>query len=692
MMFNEADLETLKEATGSKNDRATFAYWQKEIEESKNFQKNWEKLAQETVDIYKDQASGSKYSDRRYNILYSNVQTLRPLVFSFLPNPEIRRRNLEKDKIARIVSELLERTIKCILEKEDADLKIGKSRDDDLLVRRGALRVGFKANTVKISNDEEVLTDKKITIDYVSWKDVLFCPAHKWEDVSWVAFKHRLTRDQLIEKFGKTIGNKVELNYSTLSDEKGLDQDIKSVFRRALVWEIWDKRSKTVTYISDGFKNGLLSIEDDKYQLQNFFNIPRPLGIDSGVDTIIPVIDYQMYKAQAEELNLISDRITALAKQIKVGGVYSDLLKTEEAKSILNNDGTYDPVKVPPNVNVNNLIYSKDIAPLTNALATLYVQRDQIIRNIQEITGLSDIVRGQTKAQETATAQQLKGNFAISRIQPRQKEVELFCRDIIRIMAELIAQNFSALELAQMSGIQFFDMEQIQTHLKRQSIIEKIPAEQVGEWFKQQLKPVTDAIKNSYAFTSNQLPQIEKVLKEDRLRDYAIEVETDSTIQIDDRLDKQEITEFMSAFGSFSNSMIPIVQAGYLSKDAFKGILSFAMRRFEGSEEIEDLVIDDGEDEPKPPSVNEQIAMKQMELDERKVAKDEFSAQAKAQYDKGKLALEGQKLNLDLELHDSQTEMDNANYQADRDVAMMTELVNARIKAASLESFAGDQE
>jgi hypothetical protein len=49
---------------------------------------------------------------------------------------------------------------------------------------------------------------------------------------------------------------------------------------------------------------------------------------------------------------------------------------------------------------------------LAKIVLQLVEQREQVKQTIYEVTGISDIVRGASKADETATAQQIKGRWA----------------------------------------------------------------------------------------------------------------------------------------------------------------------------------------------------------------------------------------------------------------------------------------
>ena len=66
----------------------------------------------------------------------------------------------------------------------------------------------------------------------------------------------------------------------------------------------------------------------------------------------------------------------------------------------------------------------------------------QLIDDVYQIAGISDIMRGDGDAHETATAQNIKAQFGSTRLRPRQQELARFCRDICRLTAEIICNHF----------------------------------------------------------------------------------------------------------------------------------------------------------------------------------------------------------------------------------------------------------
>lgn len=661
------DLKTFKEENG---ETWRWNYWRDQlncaIEESKDYIDESERI----IKIFKgdnyratNQAGDTLQVKPVYNILYSNVETLKPLVFSRLPNPRVRKRNLEKNNINKLISIVLERNIKRVLEETDAQNVIEQARDDYLVTKRGIVKVLFEqeiivreqtvesidelGNFVSRLEEFEELGEKKIFLEYVAWKDIVFSCASKWEDVDWVAFRHYLTKDELKKRFGKkanliNLDNEVAPNTLKTEGKEG-------IFKKAEVWEIWDKETRKVYFFCEGYDRGLLKEVEDNYKLQNFFNIPRPLGVDSGFDKVnCPIQDYKYYEEQAKELDKISNRIIAILPYMSMGGVYSDSLTTEDAQTFLQAIEMYYPVKMPADADINKLIRERDLSKLAGVLTTLYQERQETIRAIQEITGISDIVRGQTVAQETATAQELKGNFAVSRLQPMQQEIEFFCRDIVRIIAELLAENWDIMELVQAAGLKIFDMDDLAQKFTEELTQQGVPPEQFGQALQAKLKPYANEIKSGQATTINNMLQAAKVLKSDKLRGWAIEVETDSTIKVDQNAEKQAALDFANALATTAQQFLPLVQAGVISRDAFKSLLSYIMRRFEGSEEVEELLDDQDAQETNPAEQMQQAAIqKEMELKEREIGVKEFTAQSKAAYDQRKLDIDENKVMLE---------------------------------------------
>ena len=70
----------------------------------------------------------------------------------------------------------------------------------------------------------------------------------------------------------------------------------------------------------------------------------------------------------------------------------------------------------------------------------LYQARDQAKNTVYEISGISDIVRGQVDPREKASQSKIKAQFATQRLDQRRREVERLARDTARIQVELMLE------------------------------------------------------------------------------------------------------------------------------------------------------------------------------------------------------------------------------------------------------------
>ena len=318
----------------------------------------------------------------------------------------------------------------------------------------------------------------------------------------------------------------------------GYDEDLPDdIVKRCRVWEIWDKRTRKVIFIAEGSDEPMM-VKDDPLNLQNFFPIPRPLYSLETDRTMLPVPEFSLYKDQADELDDITARIDHLVSMLKVRGVY-DAANEELGNIFRTTEGTMIPAhNWQAFSDKGGFRGSMDFVPLESTaqvLVGLYQERTRLIQSIFELTGISDIQRGATDPRETRGAQMLKAQFSSLRLQPRQKKVERFVRDLFRLMSEVIGEIFSPETMSKITGIS-----------------------------------VT--------------PEILALLRDDD--SYQIDVETDSTVIADDAADKQAVAEYLQAVGGF----MQMAMAGGIARPVAMQIMLWASRRFKVSREVEDLI------------------------------------------------------------------------------------------------------
>src|SRR6187399_111635 len=85
--------------------------WKAELDSAKRAEENWVKRAGDTIKRYRDERDAIDDKDRKFNILWSNVETLKPAVYSKPPVPEVSRRFDTRSQVNRVAALILERNL-----------------------------------------------------------------------------------------------------------------------------------------------------------------------------------------------------------------------------------------------------------------------------------------------------------------------------------------------------------------------------------------------------------------------------------------------------------------------------------------------------------------------------------------------------------------------------------------------------
>ena len=554
--------------------------WLMELELSTNTEKGWRESAQDALNRYRDEKDTGDASQRfssanRFNILYSNVQTICPALYNQTPKPDVRRRFRDKDPMGKAISEVLERGVSYAIDAEDFDRCMKFAVKDTQIVGRGITRVKYEPTFGEDTDENgetfDALKFEEVCFEHVDWQDFRRGPGRTWEEVPWVAFKHMMSRSQLEEQFSEHVDD-VAFDYTPRGVEEDDESQVADTFKRCIVWEIWDKDGKEVIFIAPSLKERPLKTEEDPLNLQHFFPVPRPLYATETSNTLVPIEPFRFYRDQAKELDEITKRISAIIKACKARGIYDASM--QEMSNLMDSG---ENIMV-PSENILNLvsqggieraIWMFPIEKIAGVLVHLYTQREQIKTTIYEITGIADIMRGSSAAQETLGAQQLKAQFGTMRLDDAKREVARYARDLVRIAAEIMAEKFSPQTLQIMTGL-----------------------------------PVDE--------------QMLQIMRIDAIRSYRIDVETDSTVAGDIATEQKNMTEMLGGIAQYLQAIGPAVEAGYIPADSAKSMLVGAVRRFKMGREIEDALeaISDPENQqqqgPSPEAMQAQQQMQEM--------------------------------------------------------------------------------
>lgn len=677
---------------------AVVKHWVSEITAARKREKDFRNDGKRILDIY----NGEKAESTPFNILYSNTETLLPALYSSVPRPVVQRRFKDDDPLGKHAATAGQRVLEFLLDTnvegyETFDMGARSATLDALLPGRGVTCIKYDAKTGDMPPPEgspegtaptPYKESELVCADSRSWDRVFFGYAKKWSKVPWIAYEEHLDKEEATRLFGSEVANKIVYTQGEDSedDEKTQKDDNRGERKTALVYQIWDKEGgKKIRYISPQYPDGFLKVDDDPLELTGFYNCPKPITFLEKSNDLMPVALYILYENQAQELNQLTLRINKIVKAIKARGIYDAELGDDIKKLFEADDNEMVPADKSSSLaserGLQNAIWFAPIENLIVVLEKLYQARESCKQVIYEITGISDIVRGASKASETLGAQELKSKYGTLRLSRLQKEVQRYARDMLRMMLEIAASKFSEETWAKMTGLPFV------TSQKRQQLEMIAKAAQAsGQPIDQQTQAQLQA---------PVWGEVLKMLQDDVQRAYRIDIETNSTVEPEAVEDQKNIAELMNALGQYLNGVGPLVAKGVMPFEAAQSMLLAISRRFRFGMEIEDYI-----KQMKPPKSEDdgkaaEQTKKDMQAAQDKIASDAKLAQAEQTVKnlQAEKQLSDRKTELDireLKLNAEQQVFDLRKQMADKEIAMKSAGENHKLqterKFASLEN------
>lgn len=583
------------------------AKWLEEIRLAEKREDDWAKDAERAESIFLSGCTdGANKDEAEFNILHSNVETIVPSIYNSAGKPDIRPRHNNADPLAKLVADVYERAILTMIDDNRMDAEVEQNAQDVFVAGRGIVRVKFDADVVEqMAMDpmgqpvtQQVVTNERVMYEVVSWRDFRMGPASRWNEVPWVAFRHCIPEETL-EKMGDDALMELQPDPETATES---DHDVH-------VWEIWCKDTGRVYFVV-GENGKVLSIKDDPLGLKGFFPCAQPVQPITATGKMTPVCPYRIYRTLAEELDLITARIRGLTEVMKAKGGFAGSTQDLEALAAAE-DGEIIAMADMENImaqgGLERAVMWWPIDRIIQVIRELSSQREQTKQAIYEITGISDIIRGQGAASETATAQQIKTQWGSLRIKKMQRMIERQVRELFVLTTEIIAQHFSPETLQKLSGMQ--------------------------------------------------IPQEAMAMLQQPLDHYRIDVESDSTVRADLVKGREEMSQFLQGTAQFFQTMAPVVaQAPQAAGPIVEMYASFA-RQFNLGKQAEDALDQFAEmakQAASSPPPNPQAEAMQAEMQMR-----QQEMQLTAQREDRKFALDMKKGDLDVQLKQADLQLKN---------------------------------
>jgi len=552
-------------------------FWLGRIAQYESEFKKWEGRVQKILKRYRDDYRDGRrgYAEARFNILWSNVQVLKEATYNRKPKADVSRRFRDQDPVGRVAALLLERALEFEIDHyPDYDATITGCVLDRFLGGRGtawvryephfrAAETGGDDDGVQVTEDtdepDEQLDYECAPTDYVHWRDFGHTTARTWEEVTAVWRRVYMSRAQCVKRFGEEMGRKIPLD-STPQDENGRKNADAAETSKACIYEIWDNETQSAIWVSKSL-NEILDERPDPLGLEGFFPCPKPMYATTTSDSLVPIPDFTLYQDQANELDILADRIDGLVKALQVKGVYDAAIP--ELRRIFSEGGNNDLLPVnnwmafAEKNGLKGAIDIVDIAPIAKTLVDAYGAMEQVKNQVFEIMGLADIMRGSSDPGETLGAQQIKAQYGGLRLRGYQKQVAQFATSLLQMKAHIICTKFAPQTILLMGG-----------------------ARELAQQDQQYIEPALQLLMGDRLMDPN-------ADTENPLRSFRIEVAADSLIQIDENADKQSRMEFLTATGAFMEKAVQIGSVAPEMMPLMLEMLKFGVTGFKVGKTIE---------------------------------------------------------------------------------------------------------
>jgi len=554
--------------------------------------------------------SGKKIRDKEFQMFWANCEVVKPSIYAKAPIPVVVPKFKDRRPVYQAASEVAERCAVVAFDLTEINELMLLLRDDLAMIGRGTAWCRYESGKGKGYYKHE-----KVCIDFKGRRDFLHSISRNWREVTWVAAASYLTRPEARDRFKDYSGDAYQ------DAEYKVDKEAKQIGgadarERAKFWEVWDKTNQRVLWVAHGCED-ILDEDDPHLELRNFFPCPKPAYGTLQRGSLVPVPDVMQYRDQLDEVNMLTGRIHALSDALEAKGFYpagggelDEAVRTAIAiktpgrllvpiKNWATFGGTKDPIIWLP------------IDMIAQTITGLVALRKEVISDIYQIMGLSDIMRGATDPNETLGAQQLKTQYGSTRIRDKQHELVRLSRDLVEICLEIVTSKFSDVTIIEMSQTQLptnqmqeRSAQQIQGKIQQlvqqatqavqnpqiQQQAQQNPqmAQQLMQQVQQQMQQAQKELQKIQEQPT--IDQVLRFLKDSRAKAFVLDIETDSTIMPDENAEKQRRTEFTQVLGGLLQQLSAMISAEPQTASFAGEVLKFSTAPFRAGRSLDGAI------------------------------------------------------------------------------------------------------
>jgi len=723
----------LRKEDFGKKPEGVYARWMAELEEAQKDEKRrgFYANASKAIEVYSVQL-GEEKNEPKYNIFWAYVNLMLDSIFASPPKSVIRAFPGYRNKPEALrAEEILSRNVDFYIASPDGKFyeRAKRAVKDLMLVGRGQLwpRYTITEGTPKkvtlqpgdsppdgaeIEEDKgekyylvPEVKDEDIEIDYVHWKDYRESVSRTPDETRWKSKRTFLTKTEAEARFGKKIAADLTYSskYQSTSDREASDpQEVKhQIYQRTEIWEIHSLEDRKVFFISPGYEKPI-KVPGDMNAITGFYPCPKALCATTSNESTVPTAEYKYVSFLVDRINTLQKRLDMLTGAAKVIFAYnakyaslSDIFNSletagipiEEWDAFAGEDGGFEGVT--------------DFIPIEQYMAAIERIRAELAEKKQEfyeLTGYLELTH-EDPSGKTPAERQAEALFANPRTQQKQKEIVRFMRDIVSIVAELICQKFEGDKMLTIAG---YPTEPPTPPALPPALPPAAPPQMPpmegpmppdmmggGAPPEPPAPPEPDPAqvqfeKDMAEFTLNQ--DAIRLLKDNVRRHFSIMIETDSTIAVDNRLEKRDRIEFLNMSQAFFQNLQGMSQTGGAFVESACEFFLFGLDAFRVARPLEEKLRKDlkkfqeaQENPPAPPpdprivaaEKNFELGLKKLELAQQTL---EVTSQQKS-------------LDSQMKFEGKMTELqqENQQFMQQLQVTMQDKMAQAEARIQSLE-------
>jgi hypothetical protein len=268
----------------------------------------------------------------------------------------------------------------------------------------------------------------------------------------------------------------------------------------------------------------------------------------------VPTSDYYLAQDLYNEIDTLQTRISVITQAVKVVGVYNQAATDISRVFKEGTDNDLIPVDnwalFAESGGIKGQIDWVPLKDIVEALGKLRELRDEAIGLLQQVTGMSDIMRGELGGQYEGVGQsKLKVQFGSVRVKAMQKQFAMFASKLMQIKAEVIGLHFDPETIARLANTESF-MDDDKELIPEAIMLIKDPP---------------------------------------RARLHTI-IRPESMAMIDYDQMQNDRTEYLGAIGTFMQASTPLMEAEPAVAPFMLQLLKWGLSGFKGSQQIEGVV------------------------------------------------------------------------------------------------------